>query len=566
MANFTPIATGAAANAATVNSPLYELDTAITTLQNGSATAARPWGKIGGLAQPTSSTAVLVSDDITHTGKLVRGATTITSTAADMETRGNLAVGAGSHVFTGTNAFASGAQNTVYQYGLAAGQQNVVSGNTAAAIGVQNTAAGDYSLAVGNRNNIDAASDYGSILGGYNMSLVGGAYSGIVAGTGNTINNTTAGAILTGSANSVNSSSSYSAIVCGISNQVYGGAVGAFVGGGKTNYNRATYGAIVAGENNLAYHSYAAVLSGYANNVTGNNSAIINGSTNTIASNAAESTNSLIGAGLQNTLTDSAYSMIAVGRQNTMTSSSYCAIGAGFTNAVTSATYSSILAGNNNTISGAIQGFIGGGSLNTITGSISGAAIVAGLNNTVTGGLSTVINGNTNVINGNTSAAGGTDCKVTHNFAFMWNSNGASTFNSAATGEFAVTAEGGVRIFTNTARSTGMTMAAGASSWTAVSSAALKTNFKPVEQSAILAKLLSVPIQTYTFKNHDIVNLGPTAEDWDAAFADILGRKTIALDGAEIPAINEGDKLGVALAAIQALTLQVNELKAKLSN
>ena len=40
MANFTPIATGGG-NAATVNSPLYELDAALTTLQaNGGGNAA----------------------------------------------------------------------------------------------------------------------------------------------------------------------------------------------------------------------------------------------------------------------------------------------------------------------------------------------------------------------------------------------------------------------------------------------------------------------------------------------------------------------------------------------
>lgn len=93
MANFTPITTGAAANASVVNAPLYELDAAITTLQSGSGggTANRPWAIIGSLTtQPTSSDAVAVTDHITHTGKLVRGATSIGSTLADMETRGNL--------------------------------------------------------------------------------------------------------------------------------------------------------------------------------------------------------------------------------------------------------------------------------------------------------------------------------------------------------------------------------------------------------------------------------------------------------------------------------------------
>lgn len=572
MANFTPITIGAAANAATINNPLYELDTAITTLQAaGGGTAARPWAVIGSpTTQPTSSTTVLVTDHITHTGKLVRGATTIGSTLADMENRGNLANGAGSHTFTSTYALANGDSNTVHQLGFASGFANVVSGNTSAALGVQNTVAGDYSLASGYQNSLDGASDYGVIAGGRGNSLISSAYAGILAGTSSTVTNSANAAIVTGSANQISGSSSYGVIAGGIQNQIYSGAVGAFVGAGKSNYIRAVYGAIVAGENNLAYHSYAAILSGYANDVAGNNSSIINGSSNRIASNTTESANSLIGAGLQNTLIDSAFSMIGVGRQNTLTTSTYCVIDAGYINSMSGAGYSGIIAGSSNAINGASQSFIGAGTLNTIAGSILYAGIVAGVNNTVTGGLSTVLGGNTNVINGNTSTAGGTDCKVTHDLAFMWNSNGASTFNSAAHGEFAVTAYGGVRLFTNTGRSTGMTLAAGASSWTAVSSATLKGDFHSVEQSAILDRLLTVPIQTYRFKQgdgyHNTINLGPTAEAWDAAFADLLGRKTIPLDGAEIPAINEGDKLGVALAAIQALTIQVNELKAKLAN
>ena len=109
----------------------------------------RPWATIGSpTTQPTSSTAVLVTDDITHTGKLVRGATTITSINADMETRGNLAVGAGNHVMAlNGNSLAVGAQNSVSGYSFASGQQNVVLGNSAA-FGAQNTSAAQYSLMV----------------------------------------------------------------------------------------------------------------------------------------------------------------------------------------------------------------------------------------------------------------------------------------------------------------------------------------------------------------------------------------------------------------------------------
>ena len=90
-----------------------------------------------------------------------------------------------------------------------------------------------------------------------------------------------------------------------------------------------------------------------------------------------------------------------------------------------------------------------------------------------------------------------------------------------------------------------------------------------MQPQTILDRLLTVPIQTWKFKDgngyHDHINLGPVAEDWDGAFADILGAKTIAVSETEIlPAINEGDKLGVALAAIQGLAALVYDLRNEL--
>lgn len=571
MANFTPIATGAAANAATVNSPLYELDAALTTLQaNGGGNAARPWATIGSpTTQPTSSTAVLVTDDITHTGKLVRGATTITSINADMETRGNLAVGAGNHVMAlNGNSLAVGAQNSVSGYSFASGQQNVVLGNSAA-FGAQNTSAAQYSLMSGASQNIDGASTYATIAGGYNHDIFSGQYAGILAGNGNQINNGSGSAILTGSANLIQGASTYSAIVCGSSNNMFSASANSAIGGGSANLLGANYAFVGAGQSNQQRGNYALIGAGSQNFNTGTYAGIVSGQSNIIqvGLQGIDPASSSIVAGKTNKIADAQYSFIGAGGTNTVNFASYSAVVAGSINTIQTATFAFIGGGNTNSITSASNAFIGAGQNNSITGGASsGASIVAGYGNTVFGINSAILNGSNNVIQAGTAILCGLEGKITHDYAFMYNSSIASTFNSAAIGEFAVTAHGGVRIFTNTGRSTGMTLAAGASSWTAVSSAALKTNFKPVEQSIILAKLMTVPIQTYNFKNHDIVNLGPTAEDWDSAFADLLGKKTIQLDGAEIPAINEGDKLGVALAAIQALTMRVNELTAKLAN
>lgn len=574
MSNFTPIATGAAANAAIVNAPLYELDTAITALQSvGNINAARPWAVIGGTAQPTSSTAVLVTDHITHTGKLVRGATTITSTNADMETRGNLAVGNGNHAMTASgNGFAVGSQHTIGISGFATGTQNSATGQNSAAFGVSNQSLAPASFSSGGSHSIDAASSYATIAGGYDSGMISALGCGILAGTGNIINNTSYAAIGAGTTNYIAASSSYAFLSGGTGNGIESAAVGSFLGAGKSNLLKSVYGAIVSGESGLASGKpYEFIGSGYSNQINGTGSAIVNGTTNWIGTmSIGDSSYSFIGAGGQNRIQDTSTGAIVAGQANQLVSSSYSFIGAGNANIVTGAFYSSVVAGYNNKITVPSYAFIGAGSDNTISGSGPYSAIVAGQSATVTGSNSTVLNGLSNTISGQYAVAGGVYSQITHANTFMWNSTSTSVFSSSAVGEFAITSHGGVRFFTNTGRSTGMTLAAGASSWSAVSSEALKTNFKPVEQQAILAKLLTVPIRTYNYKDgdsyHPTINLGPTAEDWDGAFADILGRKTIALDGAEIPAINDGDKLGVALAAIQALTMEVNELKAKLAN
>jgi hypothetical protein len=81
--------------------------------------------------------------------------------------------------------------------------------------------------------------------------------------------------------------------------------------------------------------------------------------------------------------------------------------------------------------------------------------------------------------------------------------------------------------------------------WTNASSRALKADFAAVDRAALLQTLATLPIATWSYRaeGSGVRHLGPTAEDFYAAFG--LG------DGGA--AIGTVDADGVALAAAQAL-------------
>jgi hypothetical protein len=78
-----------------------------------------------------------------------------------------------------------------------------------------------------------------------------------------------------------------------------------------------------------------------------------------------------------------------------------------------------------------------------------------------------------------------------------------------------------------------------------------KRDFRPVDGRAVLKRLAAIPIQTWSYKQEDasIRHMGPMAQEFHKAFA--LGD-----DDKHIATV---DSEGVALAAIQALYLAVQE-------
>ena len=104
--------------------------------------------------------------------------------------------------------------------------------------------------------------------------------------------------------------------------------------------------------------------------------------------------------------------------------------------------------------------------------------------------------------------------------------------------------------------STGAYLSSGGA-WTNSSDSAKKAGFRDVDGDQLLAKLIALPIRTWSYKTEDasVRHIGPTAQDFRAAFAMGDGDKAIATVDAD----------GVSLAAIQALVKRVIQLETQLA-
>jgi hypothetical protein len=101
--------------------------------------------------------------------------------------------------------------------------------------------------------------------------------------------------------------------------------------------------------------------------------------------------------------------------------------------------------------------------------------------------------------------------------------------------------------------------------WVGTSDQNMKENFAAIDPAEILDQVVSLPIQSWSYKAHpDDKHIGPVAQDFHAAFG---------LNGADDTHIGTVDEGGVALAAIQGLNrklaqkeTEIAELKARLAS
>ena len=233
-----------------------------------------------------------------------------------------------------------------------------------------------------------------------------------------------------------------------------------------------------------------------------------------------------------------------------------------------------------NTASGS-SATVGGGAVNNATNSES--TVSGGFSNDATGYRSVVGGGQANTASGyGATIPGGRENKANGSFSFAAglraNANAPGTFvwadatrfdidfTANVTNSFLVRASGGIYFGSTTASTPsgkfidtwthGYLSDSGV--WTDNSNKNLKANFTAIDAKDILARVSTLPLSTWNYTTDDpaIRHIGPMAQDFYAAF-------NVGEDDTHLAAL---DTNGVALAAIQGLAQENQELKSQISN
>jgi hypothetical protein len=134
----------------------------------------------------------------------------------------------------------------------------------------------------------------------------------------------------------------------------------------------------------------------------------------------------------------------------------------------------------------------------------------------------------------------------------------SDSLEASAQNQFSLRAAGGIRLYTNSTRTTGVTMNAGGSSWLVVSDRNRKEDFLALDGEDLLARLRSVPVSTWRYigeEDRSVRHIGPMAQDWERAFG-LSGDDTT---------INMSDLDGVNLAGVQALDARTTGQDARIA-
>lgn len=260
---------------------------------------------------------------------------------------------------------------------------------------------------------------------------------------------------------------------------------------------------------------------------------------------------------------------------------SYGTVGGGFGNlagndagGALNSTFATVAGGLRNT-AGNVGSTVSGGSANTASGdssTVTGGAFnsAIGTQSTVAGGFFNTASGAWSFAAGTHARANGANCAV---FSLWGSSPGMPCFGNAS--QFFIGALHGMSIDYHSQRAdgggdrfvyignnfppytittwTGATLTDGGV-WTNASDATRKDAFAEIDNRAILETLAALPIRSWRYKVEpdDVRHIGPTAQDFKAAFALGHDEKSIATVDAD----------GVALAAIQGLNAKVDALVA----
>jgi hypothetical protein len=433
------------------------------------------------------------------------------------------------------------------------GGGNVADTTYTTVAGGQSNIASGYAATVGGGYSNQADSAYAFIGGGYNntasaYAVIGGGY----------INTASGNRAFVGAGGNNSASGSSSTVGGGNSNAASG--TFAFVGGGAQNIATSVASTVAGGEYNIASGDMATVGGGLRDTASGYRATVGGGE-----NNSAESSYTFVGGGYFNTASHQ-YATVSGGCINT--ASGYATTIAGGYADTAMSIYSGILSGYSNlagnetadtgaTVAGGYDNsanskfsIVSGGRLNradSIYTTVSG-----GYADTANGYYATVPGGIANKAAGNYSFVAGRRAKANNQGCFVWGDATDANVSASVDNRWVARCSGGVYFYTNSSLSSGVYVAAGGNSWSAVSDRNMKENFQPVDGSDVLLKLMTMPITTWNYKSQDpsIRHIGPMAQDF-AGFG-------VGEDDKHITTI---DADGIALAAIKELAKQVQELK-----
>ncbi len=407
--------------------------------------------------------------------------------------------------------------------------------------------AGNFSGVLGGYSN--EACSYGDAIAGGGLNKIGGASDGGYA-QDSFIGSGSRNAIISeydfvgaGQSNGITGTDAF--IGAGFLNLEYGAA--AFIGAGYDNTGSYDYTFVGAGSGNTASGINAFVGAGDANTGSGHQSFVGAGEGNTASGldasvvggfyNAAQGNGSFIGAG------DFLF------RSSCLPNLAKC-YGLGST---VTGVDSFIGAGDLNSVSQSVA-FVGGGSHNTITGSGEWGTVAGGHYNAVSGMYATIPGGAYNTASGMLSLAAGYHADAAHTGSFVWSDyvSDSPVVEDSAADQFVVRASGGTFVYSSENLKAGVTLAAGSGTWASLSDRSAKTDIAPLDDAAVLAKVATLPVNTWRYKTEaGVRHVGPMAQDFYAAFG-------VGEDDRHITSIDED---GVALSAIKALRANVVSLQ-----
>lgn len=366
----------------------------------------------------------------------------------------------------------------------------------------------------------------------------------------------------------------------------------ATIAGGNGNQATGESAAVGGGNGNEASGKEATVAGGFGNEASGGRTTVAGGAQNeaSVASaticggeyNVADEYASFVGGGYQN----HAGTLAAVGGgQQNDADGSHAAIGGGLLNSVDGGAFHGTIGGGhgNSVWVSAINATIAGGGRsdpdddttgNRVTdayGTVGGggnnqagdadatpddaiyATVGGGLSNRATASYAIVPGGHDNVAGGQYSLAAGQRAQATYEGSFVWNDSTAADLASDTPDQWMTRASGGYYLYTSL--TAGVYVPGGGGSWSSLSDRNLKENVEAVDPQAVLEEVAAMPVSTWNYTTEDaaVRHMGPMAQDFYAAFG--LGDSERH--------INSLDADGVALAAIQGLYLENQELQAQ---